>query len=457
MVYTGDHESVNLCNFFRGHTLFLCVNGRSLAEVSPLIRGRGIVTMGVNNGWSVLRPNLWCCVDPPSSFHDLGWLDPGIIKFVPHHMLRSRLRAKVADGVFKDLPWTAADAPAVFGYRVNTRFNHRRFFDEETVNYGSEGNKPDTLGIEGKRSVMLAALRLAVWLGFRTINIVGADFQMKDGEQNYAFPQDRDPHAVRHNNLTFDALNARFAALLPALRTRKVQVYNCTPNSRLTAFPMRPIEEAISLASYPDQLDTEGWYTQGKANPVSVNYADLYERLYQKGYNRTPDHAASRVLPYVLENLQFDSALEIGCGFGDSLAILKACGKEAVGVDISETAVREASGKGRKVSLADARSLPFPDGSFDLVYSADVMEHLVESDVPRAVAEQARVARKFVAHRIACWAEKSNWHQIAGHNLHLTVQPLSWWIEQYVKAGLTLIYTDESRELIVLEKKHEPN
>jgi len=67
--------------------------------------------------------------------------------------------------------------------------------------------------------------------------------------------------------------------------------------------------------------------------------------------------------------------LDVGCGTGLSLRALQFPGQNArlFGVDFSHTMAvqtREALGASvARLSLADARHLPFPDGTFDMVYS----------------------------------------------------------------------------------------
>ena len=44
---------------------------------------------------------------------------------------------------------------------------------------------------------------------------------------------------------------------------------------------------------------------------------------------------------------------------------------------------------------APASQLPFADQSFDAIMSTDVLEHVLEKDVPALIQEFARVTRKF--------------------------------------------------------------
>jgi ubiquinone/menaquinone biosynthesis C-methylase UbiE len=110
--------------------------------------------------------------------------------------------------------------------------------------------------------------------------------------------------------------------------------------------------------------------------------------------NETPNRTNSlrAALPQMGEPRRI---LEIGAGTGSGAAILRARFPEAdvTGVDLSPEMVRIAQAKVPGVTFepADASRLPFPDGSFDLVYSNFVVEHLERP--PAAFAEWHRVLR----------------------------------------------------------------
>ena len=83
--------------------------------------------------------------------------------------------------------------------------------------------------------------------------------------------------------------------------------------------------------------------------------------------------------------------LDVGCGVGGNVPALVRLGLDPVGVDVSETALRElrASHPDTRVAAADAGRLPFGDRAFDAAVLTEVLEHV--RDPAAAVAEVARV------------------------------------------------------------------
>jgi SAM-dependent methyltransferase len=83
--------------------------------------------------------------------------------------------------------------------------------------------------------------------------------------------------------------------------------------------------------------------------------------------------------------------LDVACGEGYGTALLAAAGAESVvGVDIDEATVEHARRRhGIDARAADVRSLPFDEGSFDLIACFETIEHV--EDPERALAELERV------------------------------------------------------------------
>ena len=119
----------------------------------------------------------------------------------------------------------------------------------------------------------------------------------------------------------------------------------------------------------------------------------MYPWLYQAAEFK--EHAGERVL-------------EIGCGTGSDLLQFAKHGAHATGIDITPEHLRlaqERVGQLAEVREAEATSLPFPDESFDYVYSHGVLHHI---ENPRRVVDEIfRVLKpggRFNIHVYAKWS-----------------------------------------------------
>lgn len=79
----------------------------------------------------------------------------------------------------------------------------------------------------------------------------------------------------------------------------------------------------------------------------------------------------------LLESLSKGAALEVGCGRGGKIASLPNLTRRC-GIDYSDRAIRVAREAHPEVEfeVADACRLPYVDGTFDLVFSIEVIEHV---------------------------------------------------------------------------------
>jgi SAM-dependent methyltransferase len=87
--------------------------------------------------------------------------------------------------------------------------------------------------------------------------------------------------------------------------------------------------------------------------------------------------------------------LDAGCGTGGFLRWLvdRASVTRAAGVDLAGDAIELARERVPEAELevASLAAIPFTDGSFDLVVTNDVLQHVPEDEVERSLAELARV------------------------------------------------------------------
>ncbi len=135
-----------------------------------------------------------------------------------------------------------------------------------------------------------------------------------------------------------------------------------------------------------------------------------------------------------------DRVLDLGCGAGRhafealrrgaSVVALDADEGELRGVAEMVTAMAEAgevpAGAGARAVRGDATRMPFPDGAFDRVIAAEVLEHI--PDDRRALREIARVLRPggrvavtvpaWLPERI-CWRLSDDYHNTPGGHVRI--------------------------------------
>jgi SAM-dependent methyltransferase len=124
-----------------------------------------------------------------------------------------------------------------------------------------------------------------------------------------------------------------------------------------------------------------------------VSHAELLEAIWESVPPGTqPERFAVR-RDWLLERVQpGQRVLDLGCGEGWFTAALAAHGAHAVGVDVVEEPLRRARerdpGLDVRLGVLDG-PLPLEDGSFDVVWAGELIEHVV--DVVGWLSEVRRV------------------------------------------------------------------
>ncbi|MCD6291513.1 MAG: class I SAM-dependent methyltransferase [Anaerolineae bacterium] len=90
-------------------------------------------------------------------------------------------------------------------------------------------------------------------------------------------------------------------------------------------------------------------------------------------------------------SLEGKRVLDVGCGLGMYMRKMRAFTSDVYGVEIDLERAAEAGRELSLVACAAAEALPFPDGSFDVVLSHEMIEHV--QDDRQTVAEAIRVLR----------------------------------------------------------------
>ena len=168
-----------------------------------------------------------------------------------------------------------------------------------------------------------------------------------------------------------------------------------------------------------------------------------YDTVFKDvGYRSLKGSQGMFYLDKLCSTLKFKSVLDVGCGPGWSVIEFLKRGKEARGVEpckyLFGQELRVPAGLGI-VKEGAITSIPFPADSFDMVFCTDVLEHLVESEVNKALSELVRVSKKYIFCSI-CSTEAVMFPDM---KLHQTVKPREWWEKQFAEFKLKQIKVED--------------
>lgn len=244
LFFDANGSTMPLEGSYFGSHAFLCLNGPSLA-LTAVEKLANLFTMTCNNGPTIMRSNANVMLDPASRFSLSQWLDPTIQKFVPMSHARMLLFDNRKIMMQQKWEWSkmhVGQCPNVVYFRRKDQFNPATFARERTICWGGKAKG------QMVRSVMIAALRILVALGFREIYILGADFKMESANR-YAYAMEPSESSAKGNTRAYGLLNELFTTLQPELVKIGVNVWNATPVSGLTAFRKISFDGAVERAS----------------------------------------------------------------------------------------------------------------------------------------------------------------------------------------------------------------
>lgn len=135
------------------------------------------------------------------------------------------------------------------------------------------------------------------------------------------------------------------------------------------------------------------------------------------------------------------SVLDVGCGKGFMMHDLAELipGISVKGVDVSRYAVEHAIEDMKPhVRVADAKRLPFPDKSFDVVISINTVHNLERAECGKALQEIERVARKGSFITVDAYRNDEEKKRMLAWNLTgLTIMHVEEWKAFFAEVGYT--------------------
>jgi SAM-dependent methyltransferase len=144
----------------------------------------------------------------------------------------------------------------------------------------------------------------------------------------------------------------------------------------------------------PISPDQSRWNELGSSRLREMRQAPERFRIQESPHKKKLHHSA---LLDLLEPLKDKRILEVGCGRGEFGAFLGTQGAHLIGTDLGPDLAAAAREMARineidaRYLAADASALPFADARFDVVLAVNVLHHLSEAHLGRAVREAHRV------------------------------------------------------------------
>ncbi len=135
-----------------------------------------------------------------------------------------------------------------------------------------------------------------------------------------------------------------------------------------------------------------------------------------------------QIIERELRRLSPGKAIEIGASGGGNCRVLQKHGWDVLATEYLEAGVEIAKSRGLNAIQADARDLPLPSESFDLLVAFDVLEHVEEDD--QVAAEIRRVLRPGGTALVAVPCDMRLWSE---HDV------LSGHFRRYDRDGLTKV------------------
>lgn len=179
----------------------------------------------------------------------------------------------------------------------------------------------------------------------------------------------------------------------------------------------------------------------------------LYGEVYDELFARLPDHPQHKADPekrcrntemqvaFLRPLLSPDAVfIEVGCGDAAVTKAVAAHVREAVGIDVTSALVDQAGAPANfRFMRTDGTSLALADGTADLVYSNQLMEHLHPDDARQQLGEIIRVLRPGGRYVCSTPNRLTGPHDISCYFDH---EPRGFHLREYDHASLAAMFRD---------------
>ena len=213
---------------------------------------------------------------------------------------------------------------------------------------------------------------------------------------------------------TFESQLAQYLQqITPFVDTKLRVLEHAMEELRMSAAAAQRASSSVKreLARLGDEGRLSPAAASGLGAPPVVGSTDSHKYVgFEDCFRGTPEAIGARLAEYAKHFAGASDVLDVGCGRGEFLDLLKARGITARGIDVNEEMVEICRGRGLKVDVADALAYlrAQPNESLGGLLAAQVVEHLEPAYLVQfleTVHHKLRPGARLVLETInpACW------------------------------------------------------
>lgn len=209
--------------------------------------------------------------------------------------------------------------------------------------------------------------------------------RLQDTLTGYVTAQDKewDAYAGNHATTVFKSLEWKIGKLEAEYANVKTLLVNF---ARLE----NKLERLLDTIAAKPSPEAAARLREVKEQLSPFQYAD-----FEKRFRGSQEEISRRLVRYIPMFAAGGEVLDIGCGRGEFLALLRGSGRRPLGLDLSDSMLEEARERGLSCVRADA--LEFlqarTPASLDGIFSSQVIEHFEPGYLRRVISESFRVLK----------------------------------------------------------------